>query len=114
MAATKKYKFPHKLVFNTRALVALEDIANEPLNRIIIKMNQGSFKSTIQLVAAGASLSFDETLELVDQEIEKGMSVVELNEAIDEALQGSVFMKNPEVQKALKEIEAAGRKASEN
>ncbi|WZU00613.1 hypothetical protein MGH68_13840 [Erysipelothrix sp. D19-032] len=45
------YKFPKKMTFNTRSLIALEDISREPLGQIMIKMAQGSFKSMIQLLA---------------------------------------------------------------
>lgn len=99
------YKFPKKMTFNTRSLIALEDISREPLGQIMIKMAQGSFKSMIQLLAAGTGMDFDETMEFVDAEIEKGMTIENLNAAMEKDLQGSVFMKNPEVQKALKEAE---------
>ena len=106
-----KYKFPIKLSYNTRALVALEDIANKPLDRIMLELNQGSFKSTIQLLAAGSGMDFDEAMDFVDSQIEKGMTIESLNDAMSKALDGSVFMKNPEVQKALKEAEKESKKA---
>lgn len=110
----KKYKLNRKLVFNTRALIALEDVSKQPLTNVLLEMNNGSFKAIVQMFAAGAGLDMDEALDVVDAEIEKGMTILDLTHALEKGLEGSVFMKNPEVKKALKEIEQKTKtKASE-